>query len=457
VTTSLAHLNTASRDDFVAVCGPLFEHSPWIAERTYTQRPFATVDALHAALVATMYAATTDEQVKLIASHPDLVGRLAKEGRLTNESTTEQAAAGLTGLTDDEITAFDRYNASYREKFAFPFVICARQNKKDAILSAFPTRLHNSRDQEIQTSLVEIAKIASLRLIDKVTDQPETPMATLSYNSYGKSAVRLTKVVRNGPLHELFEIEAEVLLEGDFTAAYTEGDNTRIIATDTIKNTVYVLAKEKPFSSTEEFAAILARHFIKTYPHVSAAKVTLLQAIWKRIDVDGKPHDHAFTSGGPQKRYAQAVLDRTHEQPSIKGGVRGLLVLKTTASEWRDFHTDRYRTLKDTTDRIMASQVDADWHFISANADFNAASDAITNAILSTFATQHSLGVQQTILDMGNAALAASSAISEIRFELPNLHRIPFNLEPFGLKFENDIYVATDEPHGRIVGVVTRK
>jgi 2-oxo-4-hydroxy-4-carboxy-5-ureidoimidazoline decarboxylase len=167
--TGLDHLNASTRDDFVAVCGPLFEHSPWIAERTWPRRPFATLDALHAALCETMYAASVDEQVKLIASHPDLVGRLAREGRLTRESTAEQSAAGLSQLSDDEIAAFDRYNRAYRERFGFPFVICARENKKDAILAAFPMRLRNTREQEIAAALGEIAKIARLRLLDRVS------------------------------------------------------------------------------------------------------------------------------------------------------------------------------------------------------------------------------------------------------------------------------------------------
>ena len=166
----LATLNELDQAGFVSICGPLFEHSPWIAERTYTKRPFATVDALHAALVKTVADSKQDEQVGLIAAHPDLVGRLAKEGRLTQESTAEQRAAGLTGLSADEVTAFDRNNAAYKDKFGFPFVICARENKKEAILAAFPTRLKNTRDQEIQTALAEIAKIARLRLLDTVSE-----------------------------------------------------------------------------------------------------------------------------------------------------------------------------------------------------------------------------------------------------------------------------------------------
>jgi OHCU decarboxylase len=168
--TPLPELNRMSQHDFVRVCGPLFEHSPWIAERTWKYRPFESVESLHRALARTMFDASADEQVKLIASHPDLVGRMARDGRLTLESTAEQRAAGLTDLTGREIEQFDRYNAAYRDKFGFPFVICARENKKAAILAAFPIRLNNTREQEIQTALAEIAKISRLRLLDAVTD-----------------------------------------------------------------------------------------------------------------------------------------------------------------------------------------------------------------------------------------------------------------------------------------------
>jgi OHCU decarboxylase len=167
---SLIELNQFDRDRFVAVCGPLFEHSPWIAERTWAGRPFGSLDALHLALCDTVYAASVDEQVKLIASHPDLVGRLAREGRLTRESTAEQAAAGLNQLSEREIALFDSYNEKYRARFGFPFVICARENKKAAILAAIPVRLNNTRAQEIQTALNEIAKIARLRLLDAVSE-----------------------------------------------------------------------------------------------------------------------------------------------------------------------------------------------------------------------------------------------------------------------------------------------
>jgi urate oxidase len=279
----------------------------------------------------------------------------------------------------------------------------------------------------------------------------------LTHNAYGKSAVRLTKVVRNGAVHELFEIDAAIQLEGDFEAAYREGDNTKVVATDTIKNTVYVLAKANEFRSVEQFALLLGRHFLATYAWVTTATIELKQSSYRRIDVNGRPHDHAFTSGGPQQRFAGGVFARQAPYEILSGGVRDLVVLKTTASEWRDFHRDRYRTLKDTRDRIMATKINATWTYNTLSADFPTAAKAIDDAVLTAFATQHSLGVQQTLLAMGEAALAACPAIDAISFELPNLHRIPFNLEPFGLTFENDVYVATDEPYGLIKGTVARE
>jgi OHCU decarboxylase len=168
--TPLVELNTCDLPRFLEVCGPLYEHSPWVAERAFSGRPFASRDELHAALLATVAAATPDEQLALIRAHPDLVGRLAREGRLTAASTGEQAAAGLDSLSADEITAFERFNREYRERFGFPFVICARENGKEAILAAFPVRLGHTVEQERAVALAEIGRIGRLRLLDAVSD-----------------------------------------------------------------------------------------------------------------------------------------------------------------------------------------------------------------------------------------------------------------------------------------------
>ena len=173
---TLDALNRLDRAAFVAAVGPVFEHSPWIAERAWERRPFASVDALHGALVATMNGAAPEEKLALIRAHPDLVGRAARAGTLTPASTGEQAAAGLDSLSPEEVALFDRFNARYRESFGVPFVICARENRKESILTAFHERLRHSREEEIATALAEIAKIARFRLVDVLSPNPSAPV-----------------------------------------------------------------------------------------------------------------------------------------------------------------------------------------------------------------------------------------------------------------------------------------
>jgi 2-oxo-4-hydroxy-4-carboxy-5-ureidoimidazoline decarboxylase len=167
---TLAELNKLPISDFVLTVGPVFEHSPWIAEATWARRPFASVAVLHAALCATVRGAGEAKQLALIRAHPDLVGKLALGGRLTTESTREQAGAGLDRLSPEEIKLFQANNAAYRAKFGFPFIVCARQNRTDAILNGFKVRLKNSREQEVQAALEETGKIARLRLGDLIQE-----------------------------------------------------------------------------------------------------------------------------------------------------------------------------------------------------------------------------------------------------------------------------------------------
>lgn len=163
---TLAELNSLSHDEFVRVVGPVFEHSPWIAEATWRKRPFASVEEVHRALCQTVIDAGEEKQLALIRAHPDLVGKLALAGQLTEESTNEQASAGLDKLSLREVELFQTNNAAYLAKFGFPFIICARLSKKEAILDGFRRRMRNSREQEIKVALEEIFKIAELRLRD---------------------------------------------------------------------------------------------------------------------------------------------------------------------------------------------------------------------------------------------------------------------------------------------------
>jgi len=280
--------------------------------------------------------------------------------------------------------------------------------------------------------------------------------AKLAGNSYGKSDVRLTKVIRHGDRHELLEFSVDVQLNGEFSESYTQGDNRSIVATDSIKNTVYVLAKERQFSTAEEFAILLAEHFPKTYPQVGMASVNVRQTNWARIMLDEKPHDHAFICGGPELRTAHATVCPKHGISQITAGVIDLMILKTTRSAFKNFVSDRYRTLKDTDDRIFATKLRAHWAFTSQAVDFASVRERIQSAMLRVFASEMSHAVQQTMYQMGEVAIAAAPEISQISLEMPNKHRIPVNLQPFGLENPNEIFVWTDEPFGLIYATVVR-
>jgi urate oxidase len=295
-------------------------------------------------------------------------------------------------------------------------------------------------------------------------------MARLADNSYGKSDVRLTKVVRKGDVHSLFELTVGIMLGGAFEPVYTEGDNSPCIPTDTMKNTVYALAKRHDFDSPESFAKILAAHFLGHFSQVAWAEVKIEQAPWERIDVKGSPHPHAFTRAGSAVRTCLVRADR-HGKISISGGLQGLDVIKTTRSGFAGFLKDPYTTLAETSDRIFSTRVDATWLYAAgvvgafgapgfpgaSSPDFSDAGDRARQILLETFATHDSKSVQQTMYAMGEALLAGLPEISSVSLSMPNKHRILVNLEQFGMGNANEIFVATSEPFGLIKATVTRE
>jgi urate oxidase len=273
---------------------------------------------------------------------------------------------------------------------------------------------------------------------------------TLVGHAYGKSSILLTKVRRLPDRHELVELKVKIRLCGQFDRSYTHGDNSQVIATDSMKNTVYLLAKDHSLDSPESFALHLTDHFLQKYPQVESAEAHLHQSNWRRIEVDGMPHPTAFESGGSELHTCVVVSNREPKQNVLQGGLRDLLILKTTDSEFSGFVRDEFTTLADSTDRILATKMSASWKFSDRNADFNRTFDRIRNAMLTTFARHKSKAVQQTLYDMAAAALEAEPAIGSIHLSLPNKHRIPFNFKPFGKEFDNDIYVITEGPCGEI-------
>lgn len=280
-------------------------------------------------------------------------------------------------------------------------------------------------------------------------------MARLSNNYYGKADVRLTKVARSGSTHTLFEYTVRILLGGAFDRVYTHGDNSLCVPTDTMKNTVFALAKKSSFSSPEEFAGILCSHFIEKFEQVASAEVTIQAIPWQRISIDGKPHGHAFTRGGSGQRLCTVRRERSGTVHA-SGGLAGLEVIKTSGSAFSGFLKDEYTTLPETGDRIFATMVDATWKYSSQAPDYNRAFETAQSTLLEVFAARMSLSVQQTIYEMGEALLERLPEISSVTITMPNQHHIPVNLEAFHLTNANEIFVSTREPFGLINGTIER-
>jgi urate oxidase len=279
----------------------------------------------------------------------------------------------------------------------------------------------------------------------------------LSQTGYGKSEVRLVKVSRRDGVHDLHELTVDVGLSGDFAAAYTEGDNTGLLATDTMRNTVYALAKEHPVEDIESFGQRLVEHFAAAAPDVRSARVHIVEHPWARLEVDGRPHEHAFQRGGGGNRVATVSGDGGAEGGlQIQAGIDDLLVLKTTGSGWEGFLRDRYTSLPETADRILATVITARWSYLWSDIDYGESWRGVRATILTAFADHYSPSVQFTLHHMGRAVLDARPEVARISFSLPNKHHLLFDLGRFGLQNANEIFQPTDEPYGLIEGTVER-
>ncbi len=279
--------------------------------------------------------------------------------------------------------------------------------------------------------------------------------AVLTSHAYGKSRVRLTRVTRLPGRHEVRELTVDVRLEGDFVASYTLGDNSKVIATDTMKNVVYALAQGRPAEAIEDFAGVVAGHFVETHEHVESATVAVAERPWRRISIDGVESPHAFLGGEGESRTARIRRDRAGWR--IEAGIEGIQVLRTAGSGFVGFLRDGYTTLPEVTDRIFATEVQARWLYTpAARAEWDEAHRRIRAALLATFSEHQSLSVQQTLHAMGEAALTACDEVEEITLTLPNRHRLLVDLSRFGRENTNEIFVATDEPFGLITGTLRR-
>jgi urate oxidase len=275
----------------------------------------------------------------------------------------------------------------------------------------------------------------------------------LGPNQYGKAEVRVVAVDRSTPRHALADLNVSTSLRGDFTAAHTAGDNAHVLATDTQKNTVFAFARDG-VGEPEEFGLRLARHFAGAYPWITGARVAIESYGWERIAVGGQPHDHAFRRAGGEVRTAVVTVDGGDEH--VLAGITGLVVLKTTGSEFWGFPRDEYTTLAETRERILATAVTARWRYTGTDRDFGDSFAGVRETLLETFAATHSLALQQSLYAMGEAVLERFSDVAEIRMSMPNKHHFLQDLSAFGLDNPDVVYHADDRPYGLIEGSVLR-
>src|ERR1700704_4645903 len=280
-------------------------------------------------------------------------------------------------------------------------------------------------------------------------------MAKLSGHRYGKARVRVMKILREGQIHTLKDLEVAAYLSGDFASSYTGGDNSKVVATDTIKNTINVFAKQHLGEEIERFGLTLGEHFLTRYEQVREAEIQISERRWERLTVDGAPHPHSFAAGAEGRAFTRVT--GSNSEKTIRSGVRDLVILKSTGSGFENYPQDEFTTLPEPADRILATSFSATWTFKDQPDHYGRANESILSAMLKVFANIYSPSAQTTLFQMGEAALAACVQLSQVDLAMPNKHYLLIDLTPFGLKNNNDVFTPTDTPHGQIEATVARE
>jgi urate oxidase len=281
-------------------------------------------------------------------------------------------------------------------------------------------------------------------------------MIELSEDRYGKSRIRLMKVTHHAHGHDLREWTVQVMLKGDFHSAHLEGDNSKILPTDTMKNTVYSLARSSKATAMEDFAKELVDFLLSRNPQVTSAAVSIASTLWKRLTIDGDPHPSAFMRGS-NERQTTTVEREQSSTFQITSGLDDLVILKTANSGFEGYIKDSLTTLPETKDRLLGTAVRADWHYTTSDHNFNSIRSTLRETMLRTFANHESKSVQQTLYAMAQSALEEVAEIDEIELIMPNKHCLLVDLSRFGQDNPNEIFVPTDEPHGTIEAKIRRK
>ncbi len=276
----------------------------------------------------------------------------------------------------------------------------------------------------------------------------------LADSAYGKSKIRLVQVRRGSDRHALCDLTIAIRFEGEYDASYVAGDNSDVLPTDTMKNTVYALAASGPVGDPEAFGLRLAHHFIDRNSRLRQVRIDLTEHLWRSIEIGGRPHGQAFMQRGPDAR--TAVVKVSRDRTRVGAGISKLMILKSAHSAFAGFPRDEYTTLPETTDRLLATSLTATWKYEDVDTDFGPRWHAVRQTLLEAFADHDSQSVQHTLHAMGQAVLDTSPEVTAIRLVMPNKHHLPFDLSRLGLENRNEIFVATDEPYGLIEATLTR-
>ena len=283
---------------------------------------------------------------------------------------------------------------------------------------------------------------------------PPTPHPGLTETSYGKSRIRLVRVTRHGDRHQLRDFTVAIAFEGSYDTSYTDGDNSDVLPTDTMKNTVYALAARDGVGEPEAFGALLGRHFIDRNPKLDRVVVDVIDHGWTRIAIGNREHGQSFVRRGPDTRTARIATDR--QGVSITAGIADLVIMKTSHSAFAGFPRDEFTTLPETMDRLFATSLTTTWSYADADVEFGAIFRSVRTTLLEAFAEHDSLSVQHTLYAMGRLVLDNIDAVNSISLEMPNRHHLPIDLTRLGLDNRNEVFVATEEPHGLIKATLSR-
>jgi urate oxidase len=277
----------------------------------------------------------------------------------------------------------------------------------------------------------------------------------LGDNQYGKAETRLVRIYRDAERHELRDISVSTALRGDFSAAHLHGDQANVLPTDSQKNTCYAFAKRHGLRDIEDYALTLGRHFVADVEPVRGARIEVEEYAWDRVPVDGVGHNHTWTRRGTEVRTTVVTVEGDHAW--VVSGLRDLVLLKSTGSEFAGFRTDPYTTLAETHDRVMSTSLVARWRYAGTEVEWDKSWASVRTLLLSRFAEVHSLALQQTLWEMGRAVLRDHQEIAEIKLSAPNRHHFVVDLAPFGLANDNEVFFPADRPYGLIECAVTRE